>query len=212
MRNATCTLMRRKHLEMFLQKVPPIRAPKPNLEQYNTPANLAADILFMAYQAGEIDGKVIGDLGCGSGIFAIGAAILGAKAVRGYDIDESVVTQAKKNAEALLPKSIQQPTFEQKDVSKIEDRFDVVFQNPPFGAQNPGADVPFIEASIRCSKIVYSIHNGNTEDFLIKKITEMGAMVTYKFKDRITIPHTFEFHSKEKQDIEVIVLKIASNK
>ena len=212
MRNATCPLMRRKHLEMFLQQVPPIKGPKPNLEQYNTPAILAADILFMAYQAGEIEGKVIGDLGCGSGIFAIGAAILGAKAVRGYDIDESVVAQARENSKALLPKNVEQPIFEPRDVSKIEERFDVVFQNPPFGAQSPGADVPFIEAAIRCSKIVYSIHNSNTEDFLNKKITQLGATVTYRFKDRIAIPHTFEFHTKEKQDIEVIILKIASKK
>ena len=88
---------------------------------------------------------------------------------------------------------------------------DLIFQNPPFGSQSPGADVPFIEAAIRCSHVIYSIHNGNTEDFLIKKITELGVNVTYRFKDRITIPHTFQFHSKEKQDIEVIVLKIASN-
>lgn len=204
--------MRRKHLEMFLQRIPPIRAPKPQLEQYNTPASLAADILFMAYQAGEIEGKVIGDLGCGSGIFAIGAAILGADEVNGYDIDKGVVAQARENAKALLPENVSQPRFGVKDVSRLKKRFDVVFQNPPFGAQSPGADVPFIEAAVRCSHVAYSIHNGNTEDFLVKKITELGAIVTYRFKDRITIPHTFEFHSKEKQDIGVIVLKIVTQR
>lgn len=202
--------MRRKHLEMFLQKIPPIKAPRPELEQYNTPATLAADILFMAHQAGELEGKNIGDFGCGSGIFAIGAAMLGAKTVRGYDIDERVIRQAMENAKTLLPESVEQPTFESKDVSKIEEKFDVIFQNPPFGAQNVGADVPFIEAAIRCSKIAYSIHNGNTRDFLNKKIVKLGAKVEYQFKDKITIPHTFEFHMKEKQDIEVMVLKLVT--
>jgi putative methylase len=90
----------------------------------------------------------------------------------------------------------------------LEGQFDIIFQNPPFGAQDRGADLPFIEAALRCAKVTYSIHNGSTSEFLTKKIAQLGGKVEYRFKDRLTIPHMFDFHMKERQDIEVVVLKM----
>ena len=69
--------MKQKELEMLLQKIPEFNSPKPNLEQYLTPAPIAADLLFTAAQYGDIENKIVVDLGCGTGIFSFGAYLCG---------------------------------------------------------------------------------------------------------------------------------------
>jgi predicted RNA methylase len=49
------------------------------LEQYKTSAHLAASMLFTVHHRGELEGRVIADLGCGTGVLAIGAAVMGAR-------------------------------------------------------------------------------------------------------------------------------------
>ena len=73
--------MKQKKLEIFLQQVPPHPAPIPHLEQYITPATIAADILFTAFHLQDIKKRHLADYGCGTGIFAIGAGLLGANKV-----------------------------------------------------------------------------------------------------------------------------------
>ena len=90
--------MKKKDLEIALERVRPFTDPDPALEQYPTPATIAADILFSAYSAGDIQGMKVMDLGCGTGIFSIGAALLGAGMVVGYDISESALEIARENA------------------------------------------------------------------------------------------------------------------
>ena len=91
--------MKKKELEIILQKVPEFEKPSPALEQYITPAGIAADIIYIAHQYGDIENKVVFDLGCGTGIFAIGATLTGAKTVIGFDIDKKSIEKAKKYAE-----------------------------------------------------------------------------------------------------------------
>ena len=57
--------MKKKELEMLLEKVRPFAEPDPRLEQYPTPAVIAADITYSAYAAGDIEGMKVLDLGCG---------------------------------------------------------------------------------------------------------------------------------------------------
>jgi predicted RNA methylase len=45
----------------------------------------------------DIEGKVVGDLGCGGGILGIGAAILGSGHTVGFDIDPSALAIAQEN-------------------------------------------------------------------------------------------------------------------
>ena len=79
---------KKRQLEMALQRIPPHTSPKVALEQYSTPSIIAADVLWNAHSIGDIDGLKIVDLGCGTGIFAIGAAMMGAAESVGVDIDE----------------------------------------------------------------------------------------------------------------------------
>ena len=93
--------MRKRDLEMRLQSVRGFEDPDPALEQYMTPAVIASDILFTAYSNGDIAGMKVLDLGCGTGMFSIGAWMLGAGMVVGYDVSENALKVAGENAEAL---------------------------------------------------------------------------------------------------------------
>ncbi|GAH16499.1 unnamed protein product, partial [marine sediment metagenome] len=77
--------------QILFQKVPTYENPNPYIEQYMTPANIAADIIFTAYQFGDIQDKKVVDLGCGTGIFSYGVKLVNAKEVVGIDIDKASI-------------------------------------------------------------------------------------------------------------------------
>ena len=147
--------MKQKEIEMILQKVPTYEQPNPFIEQYMTPANIAADIIYTACQFDDIQNKKVVDLGCGTGIFSFGAKLANAKEVIGIDIDKNAVKiakdYAKKNKESIK--------FEVKDVKDVDIKCDTVIMNPPFGAQksNRWADRRFIEKGFEISKVIYSL-------------------------------------------------------
>lgn len=88
----------KKRLEIALESLEGFRNPKIELEQYVTPANLAGFILTNADLFGDL--KTVIDLGCGTGILAIGSAILGAYAI-GVEIDRDALSIGRFNAEKL---------------------------------------------------------------------------------------------------------------
>ncbi len=198
--------MKRKELEMRLQKIPPIKEPRADLEQYNTPAKLAADILFSAHMEGHILNKTVADFGTGSGILAIGASLLGAWKVSAVDLDERMIAQAKQNAKDF---GIEDIEFIRSEITDISKKFDIVIQNPPFGAQKPHADIPFLKTAMECGEIIYSIHKLSTIDFLRTEIPKLGGMILSESPANFPIPHTFHFHEKELAYVDVIILKIS---
>ena len=69
--------------------------PDPELEQYVTPPELAAELAHAAALNGDL-GEVH-DLGCGTGMLAIATALAGARPVVGYDVDEDALEAARRN-------------------------------------------------------------------------------------------------------------------
>ena len=198
--------MKQKGLEILLQKVPQPTNPTPTLEQYMTPASIAADIIFNAYQFGDIDDKIIVDLGCGTGIFSIGVAILGAKKIIGFDVDKESIQLAKKHAE----QNTLEIDFMVTDVDSVQTKCDTVLMNPPFGAQksNQKADRKFIEKGFKIADIIYSLHLTKTIPFLEKMISSLNGTITYQKKYLFPIKRQFEFHKKEVIEYNVTLLRI----
>jgi len=196
--------MKRKDLEMALQKVRTFASPDASLEQYQTPAAIAADVLFLAYSQGDIAGKTVVDLGCGTGILGIGAALLGAERVIGVDIDQEAVGLAAANADELGV-GIE---FVVSEVRSFQATADTVVMNPPFGAQTRHADRPFLEKAIDIAGVVYSLHLGGTEEFVARLIASTGASGAIQKRYKFEIPHTFAFHRKAKTDVEVVLFRI----
>jgi len=198
--------MKKKQLEMILQKVPSFENPIFNLEQYQTPAEIASDILFIAYQFGDIENKIVLDLGCGTGIFSIGAAIMGAKKVIGLDIDEDCLKIAKKYTKENKEKI----TFIKKDIKDIKIKCDTVIMNPPFGAQksNKKADRKFIEKGFEIASVIYSLHLSKTVSFIEKMVNSLKGEINFTKKYNFPIKSTYDFHEKKVLNFEVSLLRI----
>jgi putative methylase len=125
------TITKKRHLEMMLQQIPPHKSPKVHLEQYTTPSNIASDILWNAYSLGDIKDKKVVDLGCGTGIFAIGSALLGAREVIGVDIDPDAVETARIQATKMdIDDNVE---FISKNIQDFTESADTVIQNPHLG-------------------------------------------------------------------------------
>ena len=198
--------MKKNELERTLQRLAPRSQPRADLEQYSTPAVVAADLLFTAYSFGDIQDRTIADLGCGAGILSIGAALLGAERVVGVEIDPGGIEDARKNA-AAAGVDIE---LINADVSAMKLRADTVVMNPPFGSQRRNADRPFLEAAVHIAPRVYSLHNARTVDFLHTMVRSLGGEIFFQKSYKWEIPHMFEFHDRSKQKIEVTLLCINS--
>lgn len=198
-------ITKKKHLEMAIQKVPKHPNPKVGLEQYSTPATIAADLLWNAYSLGDIADKKVMDLGCGTGIFAIASKLLGAASAIGVDIDKDSIDLASSYCRDV--------NFICSDICDLENDFDVdtIFQNPPFGSQKnakKGADLKFISKAIELSpKVLYSFHMASTEEFLISYFEKNDLEITHIFRYNFPIPKIYEFHTRESANVEVIVIR-----
>jgi putative methylase len=69
-------VLTKKKLEIILSRMKSIPNPKAELEQYEIPGDLGAQILNIAYLSGDLKNKTIADFGCGSGKLAIGSALM----------------------------------------------------------------------------------------------------------------------------------------
>ena len=196
--------MKRKDLEIALQKVKGFDSPDPSLEQYMTPATMVSEIVFDAYRSGDVEGMKVVDLGCGTGMFTIGSWIAGAGMSTGYDVSESALSVARSNAKTLCA----DVEFHLSDIRDVNDPADTIFMNPPLGCQNRNADRPFLDKAMELSECIYSIHMANTLDFLKAYCEEKGRRIVSSKIYKYDIPHTFAFHKKTKMTVDVAVVNI----
>ena len=203
-------ITKKKHLEMKLQSIPPHPNPKVGLEQYTTPAIIASDLIWNANYLGDIENKNVLDLGCGSGIFTIASALMGADFACGVDVDDESVRLANSTSKKL---KLDSTDFILSDVCEFKCSFDVdtIIQNPPFGSQRKaeqGADLKFVKKSCEISPhVLYSFHMASTEAFLINFYEKNGLDITHIFRYDFPIPKIYDFHTKEKQTVNVIVIR-----
>ncbi len=195
--------MKKRKLAMELEKleVPQVRSAA--LEQYPTPPEIAADLLFFAYSMEDIRDRTVCDLGCGSGVFGIGAALLGAGEVYGIDISGHMVEMARKNAEKMGVDA----EFMAGDVKSFNKHCDTVIQNPPFGAQNRHADLPFMEKAAEVGDVAYSMHMKRTREFVLRTFEGLGGRITHEMEYEFPIKRSFDFHRKDVEFINIIAIR-----
>jgi putative methylase len=197
--------MKKRQLEMMLERLARVERREPKLEQYQTPASIAADVLWTAHSSGEVEGREVVDLGCGNGIFCIGAKLLGAARAVGVDVDAASLEAAAGNA-SVLSLDVE---FVQSNIASYEGAFDLAIQNPPFGAQTRHADRAFVEKAIETSPTVYSLHNDATTDFVCQLATSFGASSEVVKRYKFEIPYAFEFHRKTREVVSVVLLRFS---
>lgn len=161
--------MKLKHLEQQLQSMNGFEKPKILLEQYVTPVHLASHMLYtIQSQYGDLEGKSVADLGCGCGMLSIGAGILNASLVTGFEIDLDAMDIYIENREMYDLNNIDViccDIIKQHELMKnFYKKFDTVILNPPFGTKhNAGTDVKFLEIALSLSSgSVYSLHKTST--------------------------------------------------
>ena len=225
-------LVRKLDLEVLLSKVEPHPAPKPSLEQYTIPADVAAMMLrIAAYMNGDIEGKTILDLGCGTGRLALGAAFLGARRIVGIDLDKTAIETAVGNSHRLRLQG--EVEWVVADIDAVHGCFDTVLQNPPYGVQTRRADRRFIARALQVGKKVYSLHKSLEKDsefidrlkanpdgfapvapspFLQTYIEEHGGRIAAVYAMVMSLPHMFSFHSKKRHEfvVDLYVLEATS--
>jgi len=204
------------HLEGFNE-------PKVREEQYLMDSEIGADVLWNAYLLGNIEGKVIADLGCGTGILGIGALLLGAKGVFFIDSDEKALERAKNNLSKMQKHFWDARKSPISDISKVKsegynigkaelvcqdiENFDVkvevVIQNPPFGTKVRHNDIFFLERALKIAPIVYSFHKSESKEFLERFSAKNKAKITHIWRFKFPLKAVFSFHRRQIHRINV---------
>lgn len=197
----------RAELEERLGRLKPHPSPTPRLEQYTTPANIAAEMLFTAaYVYDDVRDKLVADLGCGTGRLGIGAIMLGSSGLVGVDIDPITISVAVENArDAGVEERCHWIVGE---ISSIRGTFDTVIMNPPFGTRNRHLDVIFLSEAMRLAGFIYSLHKSSTRRFLTDFIRRRGGEISTLIKMEIDIPRMFSFHERAHRSVAVDLYRI----
>ncbi len=230
-------ITKKRHLEIAIENIPRFESPKIDLEQYPTSASIAADLLWNAKNLGDISNRSLIDLGCGTGVFAISSALLNARCAMGVDIDSSAIKIAKKTVNNMKISNVNFITedinnlenFDLENDSNLNNnsnnlnnnfnnydylknlKFETAITNPPFGAQSRGkrgADRIFMKIALNLAKVVYSFHIAETKDFVTNFYENLGGNITHEFFYKFPLLNTYEFHTQESRDIEVIVFRV----
>ena len=196
----------KSRLAIILSSLKGFEEPKIKQEQYLMDSEIAAAVLWNAYLIGDIEEKVVADLGCGTGILGIGAMILGAKRVFFVDSDEKVLETAKNNISKLKSEGYKlgKADFICRDIEKLEGvKAEVVVQNPPFGTKVRHIDAVFLKKALEIAPVVYSFHKSETKAFLERFSTKNSAKITHFFDFKFPIKATFQFHRRKIRRVNV---------
>jgi len=198
----------KKQLAIILSQLKGFSDPKIKLEQYPTEADFAAEIVWFAFYRREIEDKVVADLGCGTGILGLSTLLMGAKKVFFIDIDDKALAVAQENLAFLENKLNLQladkAVFVQKDIQNIDEKVDIVVQNPPFGIQGERhADKAFLVAAFTIADIVYSFHKAESKAFIKAFSDENKWEITHYWEFDWPLKQTMRHHTKPRIFIKV---------
>ncbi len=187
-------MLSKKALAVMLSRLKPFRNPKRRDEQYATDPEIAATMLWMAYMAGDIEGKAVLDPGAGTGILGIGALALGAEKVIFIEKDAAAVSVLKENLEERGGAETIKATIE---TGTTLPKADTCIMNPPFGTQERHADTLFLEKAFAAAKVVYAIHKTATVPFLKRFAGKNGWTVAEVQDLSYPLKRTMKEHKKE---------------
>ncbi|WP_458187565.1 METTL5 family protein [Haladaptatus sp. NG-WS-4] len=205
--------MGKRALERRLSKVTDFADPKVELEQYPTPASLAAHLVHLADVHDDIRGKTVVDFGTGTGMLALGAATRDPERVVGLDCDSVAVRQARENERRVAPAvPVEWLLGDATCAPFCPPTTDsvTVLMNPPFGAQygSRHADRAFLETTADIADVSYSIHNEGSVDFVEAFADDAGGTVTHAFRAELPLSRQFEFQRSERKTVDAEVFRV----
>jgi putative methylase len=198
-------------LETQLAVVAGFENPQIALEQYPTPPELAAHLIHVADLNGDVGDRTVVDLGTGTGMLALGAALRGPARVVGVELDRDALEIARENRRRVGTTT---PIhWIQGDATRAPlclDGETTVVMNPPFGAQNGSehADRRFLQTAADLADVSYSVHNEGSRDFVESFAADEGGDVTHAFRAELTLDRQFGFHSEDAKSHTVEIFRI----
>jgi putative methylase len=192
--------MNKKTLAVLLSRLNTINNPKPYLEQYQTDSEIASIILWQAYMNGDIEDKLVADLGCGNGIFGIGALLLGAKKVYFVEKDKESVSVLKQNLDYIEGGEYE---IVVSDIQKFNEKVDLIVENPPFGVQKAHNDKIFLEKSFEISQKIYSLHKIESKEFIQELSNKHCFSVLGIIDIDFVLKKTMRYHKKTNYNVKV---------
>lgn len=209
-----CTLSRLKQIESI------------NItnEQYQTPSEIASEILWSAMFYNDITDNIIYDLGCGNGIFGIGALLCGALNCTFIDSDSKAIEILKENltnfefsSDETNIKNIDIKEFKDEIITEeLKEKFEdkninikkVVIMNPPFGTKKIHADKDFLIKSFQFADVIYSMHLKDTIGFLNAISNDYNFKITHSWEFDFAIKKSHVMHKKNKLNVPVICVRM----
>ncbi|MFD1684986.1 METTL5 family protein [Halobellus litoreus] len=198
-------------LETQLAVVAGFEDPQADLEQYPTPPELAAHVVHVADLNGDVADRLVVDLGTGTGMLALGAALRGPARVVGLDVDRAALSTAAENRRRVGTRTpIDWIHADATRAPICPDGPTTVLMNPPFGAQhgNEHADRAFLETAASISEVSYSVHNAGSREFVESFAADHGGEVTHAFQAALSLERQFDFHEADTEEIEAEVYRI----
>lgn len=200
-----------RDLEIALEKLKDFDKPIEKLEQYRTPGDIAALIIWEAYLRRDIPREFVVDLGCGTGVLTYGSLLLGVDSAVCFDVDWSALAIARENLSYL------HGLFDlvAGDVRNFPIRSlgvkCVVIMNPPFGVKKRGADIEFLRTALETCSTVYSIHKYSPKSLrLIERVAgERGFSLSILAKTAMTLKQRLRRHRKRVYRFEVVLIRLA---
>ncbi len=202
--------MDKRGLERRVSELAGFEDPRPDLEQYPTPAWLAAHLVHLADLQGDVAGKSVVDLGAGTGVLALAATTRRPERVVAIERDPAALAVARENERAFDPPLTVDWILGDAARPPLAVADATVLMNPPFGTQrgNEGADRAFLAAASEIAGVSYSIHNEGSREFVESFAADRGGEVTHAFAAELGVDRQFEFHDSEREDLPVEVYRI----
>ena len=206
----------RRALARRLGVVRDFQDPTASLEQYSTSPEVAASLVHVADERGDLTdanggGAMVIDLGTGTGMLALAAALRGPERVVGVDVDPAPLRTARENARRV--NATTPVEWVVGDATDLPLRFDgrpVVLSNPPFGAQdgNEHADRAFLESVAAVASVSYTVHNAGSREFVEAFVEDAGGAVTDAYAVELDVDNQFAHHDEARATIDAEAYRV----
>jgi putative methylase len=201
----------RRALARRLGVVQDFQDPTLELEQYATDTEVAASLVHVADEHGDLADATVLDLGTGTGMLALAAALRSPDRVIGVDVDPTPLRTARENAARIgATTDVAWLVADATDLplQGIDDA--VVLSNPPFGAQrgNEHADRAFLDQIASVASVSYTIHNAGSQDFVAAYVADNDATITDAYAVELDVDNQFDFHDAETAVVDAEAYRI----
>lgn len=201
----------RRSLARRLGVVQDFQNPTPSLEQYTTTAEVAASLVHVADERGDLADATVLDLGTGTGMLALAAALRAPARVIGVELDPAPLRTARENATRVGARTdVEWIVGDATDLPLCDLDRPIVFSNPPFGAQhgNEHADRAFLDQIKRIATVSYTVHNAGSRDFVESYVDDADGTVTDAFAVELDVDNQFDFHDHDTATIDAEAYRI----